>query len=108
MVYITYMYVLTGGAKAPPPGVPPEEPAAVVRAIGRRIAELRVNRGWTQEQFAERLGIHARYLSRLEGGGQNFSVHRLVWIARALGVHVADLFVPPKSVAVQRGRPARK
>lgn len=84
----------------------PEDPEALVCAIGRRIAELRVERGLTQEKFAEHLGVHARYVAKLEAGGQNFSVHSLVKVARGLGVRAVDLFVPPKSLVVRRGRPA--
>ncbi len=33
------------------------KPDQVVRDIGRRIAELRMAKGWTQEDLAEALGI---------------------------------------------------
>lgn len=82
-----------------------EDPAQVVRNVGLRIAELREARGWTRETFAERLGVSTRYLARLEGGRQNFTVHRLVWLAGHLRVRVVDLFAPPGIKAIRVGRP---
>ncbi len=35
-------------------------------SLGRRIADLRVERGWTQQQLAERLGISRVAVSHLE------------------------------------------
>ena len=83
------------------------DPDKVVKDIGRRLAELRAERGWTQEQFAERLGVSAGYLGRLERGTQSFTVHRLVWLANHLGVRAVDLFTPPISRVVRPGRPKR-
>lgn len=84
-----------------------EDPEQLLRDVGRRIAELRRERGWTQEQLAERLGISRRYLARLERGGQNVTVHRLAWLAEHLGCRVADLFVAPVDCRVRVGRPKR-
>jgi ribosome-binding protein aMBF1 (putative translation factor) len=82
-----------------------EDPERLVRDIGRRIAELRTGRGWTQQEFAARLGISVRYLARLERGVQNFTVHRLAWLANELGVRAIDLFAAPRSRQVNVGRP---
>ncbi len=85
-----------------------EAPERVVEDIGRRLAELRAGRGWTQQDFAARLGISVRYLARLERGLQNFTVHRLVWLASHLGVRAVDLFAPPRTRRVRVGRPRRE
>jgi len=82
-----------------------EDPDQVVRDVGRRVAELRQELGLTQEQFAEDLGVHPRYLARIERGGQNLTLHRLVWLAGHLGVHAAELMVAPRSREVRVGRP---
>lgn len=37
--------------------------------IGKFIAQLRKEKGWTQEQFAEQLGVNSRSVSRWENGG---------------------------------------
>jgi transcriptional regulator with XRE-family HTH domain len=76
--------------------------------IGRRIAELRVERGFTQEQFAEQVGITPQYLQRLEGGKQNLSVGKIVQLAKQLGTTFDDLLSPPTSRKVRPGRPGKK
>ncbi len=43
------------------PGRPPEP-----NSLGRRIAALRVERGWTQQDLAERLGVSRVAVSHLE------------------------------------------
>lgn len=84
------------------------DPDRLVRDIGRRVAELRAERGWTQEQFAVRLGVTAGYVGRLERGTQSFTVHRLAWLANHLGVRILDLFTPPATRVVRPGRPKRE
>ncbi len=78
-----------------------------MRDVGRRLAELREERGWSQEQFAERLGVTTRYLARLEGGKQNLTIHRLAWLANELAVRVALFFEAPRTREVRRGRPPK-
>ena len=73
--------------------------------VGRRIAELRRERGLTQEQFAERLGIAANALQRIELGMQNLTIRSLVRLANGLGVPLASLFEAPASRTVRSGRP---
>lgn len=76
--------------------------------VGRRIAEVRVERGWTQEEAAHRFGISARMMRKLEAGA-NTSIRRLIEIAGKLGVDVSALFETPKTRAKrQRGRPRRR
>lgn len=64
----------------------------VYRRIGRRIASLRRGRKWTQEHLAERAGIGAPYLARIEGGGKRPTVATLAGIAQALDVPLWRLF----------------
>jgi transcriptional regulator with XRE-family HTH domain len=78
-----------------------------IKDIGRRIAEIRRERGLTQEQTAERLGLQTNNLQRIELGMQNLTVRSLVRIANGLGVGLASLCEPPSSRLVGRGRPRR-
>lgn len=86
----------------------PVSPAQVERALGRRVAELRNARGWTQERFAERLAVSVQYLRRIELGQTHVTVPKLVELANALRVLPADLFRKPRSMLVRRGRPATR
>lgn len=82
-------------------------PPAVRRDLGRRIAELRQARGFTQETIAERLGLSARYQQMIEAGEANFSIDTLLKIAAVLRVTGADLFAAPASSDAKPGRPKR-
>lgn len=64
---------------------------ATLRALGKRVRELRVKQGGSQERLAERADIHENHLRRIEGGTANPSYLVLVRIARALGLSASDL-----------------
>jgi len=85
-----------------------DDPAdAVLRAVGRRIGEIRRNAGITQEQAAERLDISLRGYAAIESGRENLTLRTMVGVAGMLGVPVADLLVPPQSLEARRGRPRK-
>lgn len=63
-----------------------------LKALGARIRDLRKERGLTQEELAERAGLHSRYISRIELGGANFGVSVLFDLAKGLAINPADLF----------------
>ena len=75
--------------------------------VGRRIAELRRERGETQAQLAERLEVSIKYLQRVERG-VNLTIDSLVDLANNLDVQVRELFDPPRGRPAPRrpGRPA--
>jgi|SRR5579859_3906138 len=81
------------------------DPTELLRNVGLRIAELRLRRGWSRENFAEVLGVSARYVGRLEAGKQNLTVHRLAWLAQSLEIRPIDLFAQAGIAAIQIGRP---
>ena len=58
----------------------------LTRRVGRRIAELRVQSGLTQDALAPALGMATKNLQRLESGSQNLTLQSLAAAARALGV----------------------
>ena len=62
------------------------------RRLGRRLRELRADRGLSQEQAAERAMLSAKHLRRLEGGEANVTLASLIACARAYGVQLRDLF----------------
>jgi transcriptional regulator with XRE-family HTH domain len=64
--------------------------------IGRRIRQLRLEQGYSQEGFALRVGLARSYYGALERGERNFSVDHLLRIARGLGVE-AGVLLPPLS-----------
>ena len=78
------------------------------KAVGRRIAELRRARGWTQQALADRLRIDVSALQRLERGAHACTLDTLWKIARALRVEPLQLLVPPSTTAPRAGRPPRQ
>jgi transcriptional regulator with XRE-family HTH domain len=66
--------------------------AAMLRALGKRVRELRHQRGYSQERLAELAGIHANHVRRIQGGTANPSYLVVGRIARALGVNPSALF----------------
>lgn len=77
--------------------------------VGRRIAELRRGRGWTQGELAHRMGHSESYQAAVEGGRYNLRLDTLTMFAQVLGIHPAELLAPPSSRTKRRiGRPPRR
>ncbi|MBN9162159.1 MAG: helix-turn-helix transcriptional regulator [Myxococcales bacterium] len=81
------------------------QPEKLLSNVGRRIAELRSERGLTQEALSEKLGVTTRWVQSAEAGGENFTLTTLARFANALKVPVADFFVPPTKAPARPGRP---
>jgi transcriptional regulator with XRE-family HTH domain len=60
--------------------------------LGIRIAELRNNKGLTQEQLAGKMEISSKYLSSIERGKENPTLNTLINLTESLGVNFEDLF----------------
>lgn len=54
--------------------------------IGKMVKHYRSERGYTQQQFAERAGISTNYLSAIERGTQTPKLETFLAITNALGV----------------------
>jgi transcriptional regulator with XRE-family HTH domain len=59
--------------------------------FGRRLRELRKERGLSQEELAFRAGLHRTYVSSAERGERNVSLINIKRLAKALGVDMCDL-----------------
>lgn len=64
------------------------------RALGARLRRLRTGLGLSQEAAAERIGIHAKHLQRIETGSVNVTIATLVAVAVAYSVPLLRLFEP--------------
>jgi transcriptional regulator with XRE-family HTH domain len=60
--------------------------------IGRRIRQLRIERGMTQEVLAKAAGLTKGYLSKIENSSNSPPVSTLISIAKALGVGIDAIF----------------
>ena len=61
-------------------------------ALGREARRLREALNLTQEELADRAGLHPNYIGRIERGESNVGVKALFKLARGLGVEPAALF----------------
>jgi transcriptional regulator with XRE-family HTH domain len=62
------------------------------RQLGRRVAQLRKAKGWTQERLAEASGMDVSHLAALEVGLVNPTLVTLLKVAKGLRVKVGELF----------------
>ena len=60
--------------------------------FGTKVRQLRLAKGWTQEDLAERTGLHPTYIGGVERGERNLGLDNILKIARALGEYPAALF----------------
>lgn len=60
--------------------------------LGNHVRTTREQKHLTQEEAAERIGIHPKHLGRIEGGTINLTLATLVAIAMGYGVTLANLF----------------
>jgi transcriptional regulator with XRE-family HTH domain len=82
---------------------PRSNPDSDSAKIGRRIRQLRDQRGWTQIRLAHKTGLALATISRLEQGTyEDQRLSTLRTIADAFEVQVADLLTEPN------GEPAGK
>jgi transcriptional regulator with XRE-family HTH domain len=63
--------------------------------FGHRIAALRLQRDWTQEQLAEASGFDRKTVNRIENGRHSPSLDRVFILADALGIQPPELFHRP-------------
>lgn len=61
------------------------------KRFGYHLRELRVARKLTQEELADRAGMHFTYIGQIERGLRNPSLINLEKIARALHVKAGEL-----------------
>ena len=63
-----------------------------MKTIGKNIQRIRREKGLTQEQFAEKLGVSTNHLSSVERGAHQFRVETLVAAINILGCSADDIF----------------
>jgi transcriptional regulator with XRE-family HTH domain len=66
--------------------------ANLQKRFGARVRKLRQERGWTQVDFAERLGLDRSYLAQIEGGQRNVSLAIIETIATGFDMSISQLF----------------
>jgi transcriptional regulator with XRE-family HTH domain len=80
------------------------ELAIEAEIFGKRVRQLRLAAGWTQEQLAEAAGITTTYTSDLERGTKVPSLTIVLQISRAFRISVGDLLRDFTTDSVRRMR----
>ena len=70
----------------------------IVRVFGTNMKKYRMQRGLSQEAFAEKCGLHRTYISGIERFQRNVSIENIQRIADALDVETYLLFVEKEEV----------
>lgn len=65
---------------------------SVVILFGESVRELRKEKEISQEELADRAGVHRTYIGMIERGEKNITIVNIQKIAKALGVGIRELF----------------
>jgi transcriptional regulator with XRE-family HTH domain len=64
----------------------------VQKKLGKKVAELRRKKGFSQEAFAHECNFHRSYMGAVERGEKNITIQLIDRIAKALKISLAELF----------------
>ena len=59
--------------------------------LAKNLRRLRTEKGWSQEDYADRVGIHRTYVSDVERGARNPTIVIVEKLAKPLGVSPGSL-----------------
>lgn len=71
----------------------PKAPSPVDIHVGERIRRLRMERGLSQPELAERLGVRYQQFQKYESGANRISAGRLFELAQIMGVGLPWFYV---------------
>lgn len=64
----------------------------LIQKLGTKIKYLRKNKKFSQEKLSEKVNISVIYLGKVERGEANPTLDKLIKIAKALDVEIAEIF----------------
>ena len=59
--------------------------------LGANVPRLRTEKGWSQQDYADRAGIHRTYVSDIERGKRSPTIMIVEKLAKPLGAKAGDL-----------------
>ena len=65
---------------------------AILVKFGKKIREIRVKRGLSQEAFADIANVHRTYIGMVERAEKNITLLNIQKLAKALKVDIRELF----------------
>ncbi|WP_227873894.1 helix-turn-helix domain-containing protein [Flavobacterium nackdongense] len=70
-----------------------QDKKSILITFGANLRQLRLAKGFTQEQLANELGVEISQISRIERGVINTSVTTLYAISKTLQIDVSEFFI---------------
>lgn len=64
----------------------------ITKKFGRKIAQLRKERNWSQIEYASRCGISTNYLGSIERGEYNPTILVIEKLALGFNITISELF----------------
>ena len=68
------------------------EKKEVLIKFGNKVREERLKLGISQEDLADRAGVHRTYIGMVERAEKNITLSNIEKIAKALGLNIEDIF----------------
>ena len=65
---------------------------SIKNKFGKRIRDLRKQKGWSQEELADKVDLHRTYIGAIERGEQSVSIDKIEALAKGLKVSLVELF----------------
>ena len=63
----------------------------ILKKFGQKVKQLRQEKNWTQENLAEKTGLHRTYIGSIERNERNVSILNIERIAEAFGLTASEL-----------------
>lgn len=64
----------------------------IFEEFGLRLKKLRLEKGFSQEKFALKIGLDRTYYSSVEQGKRNISLRNIDKISKGFDISISDLF----------------
>ena len=62
------------------------------KAFGQRVRELRIKQQLSQEELADKAGVHRTYIGMIERAEKNITLKNIEKLAKALNINIIDFF----------------
>ena len=59
--------------------------------FGKKVREERLKKGYSQEAFADKVGVHRTYIGMIERAEKNITLLNIKKLADGLGISVSEL-----------------
>ena len=59
--------------------------------FGKKVRQERIKKGYSQEAFADKVGVHRTYIGMIERAEKNITLLNIKKLADGLGISVSEL-----------------